>query len=134
MSMRKAVMILIAAILLCGWNVNADSMAGEETYEIVTVQDNDTLWDIATKKVDDRMDVRKYIYEVQQLNHLGDACILTPGSKLKLPRETLIQSQAIKKPVGVNTFSHPLAFCAVQKNQPTETSSILKFSSLPAIS
>lgn len=53
MSMRKAVMILIAAILLCGWNVNADSMAGEETYEIVTVQDNDTLWDIAAKKVDD---------------------------------------------------------------------------------
>lgn len=85
MSMRKAVMILIAAILLCGWNVNADSMAGEETYEIVTVQDNDTLWDIAAKKVDDRMDVRKYIYEVQQLNHLGDACTLTPGSKLKLP-------------------------------------------------
>ena len=32
--MRKAVMILIAAILLCGWNVNADSMAGEETYEL----------------------------------------------------------------------------------------------------
>ena len=71
MPMRKAVMILIAAILLCGWNVNADSMAGEETYEIVTVQDNDTLWDIAAKKVDDRMDVRKYIYEVQQLNDAG---------------------------------------------------------------
>lgn len=85
MSMRKTVMILIAAILLCGWNVNADSMAGEETYEIVTVQDNDTLWDIAAKKVDDRMDVRKYIYKVQRLNHLDDACILTPGSKLKLP-------------------------------------------------
>ena len=57
MSMRKAVMILIAAILLCGWNVNADSMTGEETYEIVTVQDNDTLWDIAAKKVDDRMEL-----------------------------------------------------------------------------
>lgn len=135
MSMRKAVMILIAAILLCGWNVNADSMADEETYEIVTVQDNDTLWDIATKKVDDRMDVRKYIYEVQQLNHLGDACILTPGRKqAEAPCRQRMIRQTIEKPVGVNTFSHPLAFCVAQKNQPTETSSILKFSSLPAIS
>ena len=100
--MRKAVMILIAAILLCGWNVNADSMAGEETYEIVTVQGNDTLWDIAAKKVDDRMDVRKYIYEVQQLNHLGDACILTPGSKLKLLAVTLTGKRC---PIGPERYT-----------------------------
>lgn len=56
------------------------------------------------------------------------------GKQAEAPCRQRVIRQTIKKPVGVNTFSHPLAFGAAQKNQPTETSSILKFSSLPAIS
>ncbi len=83
--MKKAIIILVAAILLCGWHVNADTVNGEKTYEWVTVQENDTLWDIAAQKVDDRVDIRKYIYEVQQLNHIDEPGTLTPGKRLKLP-------------------------------------------------
>ncbi len=86
--MRKAIWILIATILFCGWSVNADTVNGEKTYEWVTVQENDTLWDIAARKVDNRMDIRKYIYEVEQLNNIKNPGALTPGKRLKLPAVT----------------------------------------------
>ena len=83
--MRKAIILLIATILFCGWSVNADTVNGEKTYEWVTIQENDTLWDIASRKVNDRMDIREYIYEVRKLNHLENTGFLTPGKRLKLP-------------------------------------------------
>lgn len=85
--MKKIILLclFISAILFCGWGVHASLMAGETLYETVTVEANDTLWDIAAKKVDDSIDIREYIYEVKQLNHLQNAGELSPGQKLKLP-------------------------------------------------
>ncbi len=83
--MRKAIWILMAAILFCGWSVNADTVNGEKTYEWVVVEQNDTLWDIAARKVDNQVDIREYIYRVEKLNHLDNPGSLQPGKRLKLP-------------------------------------------------
>ena len=85
--MKKIILLclFISAILFCGWGVRASVMAGETLYETVTVEAHDTLWDIAAKKVDDTVDIREYMYEVKELNHLQDAGALHPGQKLKLP-------------------------------------------------
>ena len=85
--MKKIILLclFISAILFCGWGVCASMVPGETLYETVTVEANDTLWDIVANKVDDTMDIREYIYEVKELNHLQDAGSLSPGQKLKLP-------------------------------------------------
>ena len=83
--MRKAIWILISTILFCGWSVNADTVNGEKTYEWVVVEQNDTLWDIAARKVNNRVDIREYIYRVEKLNHLENPGNLQPGKRLKLP-------------------------------------------------
>ncbi len=83
--MRKAIWILIATILFCGWSVNADTVNGEKTYEWVVVEQNDTLWDIAARKVNNQVDIREYIYRVEKLNHLENPGNLQPGKRLKLP-------------------------------------------------
>lgn len=85
--MKKMILLclFISAILFCGWGVRASVIAGEAMYETVTVEADDTLWDIAAKKVDNSVDIREYMYEVKKLNHLQDAGNLFPGQQLKLP-------------------------------------------------
>jgi nucleoid-associated protein YgaU len=55
-------------------------LAGEST---VVVQPGDTVWGIASSVSGDE-DVRAVVYEIQHLNHLGDAP-LVPGQILRLP-------------------------------------------------
>jgi nucleoid-associated protein YgaU len=55
-------------------------LAGEST---VVVQPGDTVWEIASSVSGDQ-DVRAVVYEIQRLNHLGDAP-LVPGQILRLP-------------------------------------------------
>lgn len=53
--------------------------------EAVTVQEGETLWDIASRYSDDTIDVREYIDEIQQMNHITNAGSLQPGQVLHLP-------------------------------------------------
>lgn len=53
--------------------------------ERVTVQEGETLWEIAARHSDDTIDVRNYIDEIEQLNHITSAGSLQPGQVLKLP-------------------------------------------------
>lgn len=85
--MKKVILVFlfIFTILFCGWGVRASIMPGADMYETIMVEENDTLWDIAAKKVDDTVDIREYMYEVKQLNHIQDGGSLYPGQVLKLP-------------------------------------------------
>ena len=54
-------------------------------YQTITVEQNDTLWDIAAQKVDSSMDIREYIYQIKKINQINDSGYLSPGQTLKLP-------------------------------------------------
>ncbi|MDA8234157.1 MAG: LysM peptidoglycan-binding domain-containing protein [Clostridia bacterium] len=54
-----------------------------QSYELISVQDGDTLWSIATKyKSED--DPRAIIYNIKKINHLDQSAIY-PGQTLKIP-------------------------------------------------
>ncbi|WP_296954013.1 LysM peptidoglycan-binding domain-containing protein [uncultured Dialister sp.] len=83
--MKKIIILMSLVVLLCGWCVNA-SMAGNSIqYETVTLTTNDTLWDIASKRIGKNEDIREYIFNVQQFNHITNPGQLEPGMIIKLP-------------------------------------------------
>lgn len=80
------IIILTVAALLIGWKVSA-AINAPQAYEMVEVEENDTLWDIVSKRTDNTVDVRERIYEVKQLNHIKNSGTLTPGQVIKIPVE-----------------------------------------------
>jgi nucleoid-associated protein YgaU len=83
--MKKIIFLFIASVILCGWGVNA-SVAGDSVqYEVVTVDENDTLWDIAARRIDNTKDIRKAVYRIEQFNHISNPGALEPGMTIKIP-------------------------------------------------
>ena len=84
--MKKIIIIALLAIMgiLIGWRAYA-SLESHQLYETVEVEQNDTLWDIVSKRTDNHTDVRKRIYEVKQLNHIDNSGELIPGQKILIP-------------------------------------------------
>lgn len=50
----------------------------------VVVEYGDSLWKIADKYDNNKMDLRKYIYLIEEFNEL-DKTLLQPGQRLKIP-------------------------------------------------
>lgn len=50
----------------------------------ITVYTGDTLWSIAEREVPNTMDIREYIWQIEQLNNIDAS--LTPGQRLILPK------------------------------------------------
>lgn len=72
---RIAVGVAVAAIIAIattiGYAVNttrADTVYSTYTY---TVRTGDTLWDIAKKNVGNTKDIRREMYDIQQMNHIN---------------------------------------------------------------
>lgn len=57
----------------------------EPTYEMVTVNDGDTLWSIASEFADEHTNLRMFIYEISELNDI-DGAEISPGQEIKIPR------------------------------------------------
>lgn len=55
-----------------------------ERYEIISVNDGDSLWTLARNHVPKDMDIREYVYHVAKYNDV-DPGDLNPGEKIKLP-------------------------------------------------
>ena len=55
-----------------------------ERYEIISVNDGDSLWTLAKNHVPKDMDIREYVYHVAKYNDV-DPGDLNPGDKIKLP-------------------------------------------------
>ena len=70
-------------ILTIGVLVDPANANKEEQIIEVVVAKNDTLWAIAKKHGNNQMDIRKFIYEIKELNQI-DATIY-PGQVLYIP-------------------------------------------------
>ncbi|WP_169307952.1 LysM peptidoglycan-binding domain-containing protein [Kyrpidia tusciae] len=57
--------------------------AGED--RSITVQEGDTLWNIASRYAGPDVDRREWIYQLRQMNHLSGESVLYPGMILHLP-------------------------------------------------
>ena len=64
--MKKITFLFIALVLLCGWGVNASVSGDSVQYDVVTVEENDTLWDIAARRVDNTKDIRQVVYDIDE--------------------------------------------------------------------
>lgn len=78
-------MIFICAMSYRSIRINANS--GFKYYTSVTVENGETLWDIADEFVDYGYYKNKnsYITEVQRINHLDENCSIDAGQILILP-------------------------------------------------
>ena len=95
-----ALMVLIIGIIassLLGLNdavgLNAAGRADTEAalaveagpaYRIVIVKSGDTLWDIAACYADESTDLRKAVWEIEQLNGMESAAVVA-GQELRIP-------------------------------------------------
>jgi len=55
------------------------------SYKVITVNYGDTLWNIASK-YSNKQDIRKYIYEIKQINNLNSSSI-NEGTQIRVPVE-----------------------------------------------
>lgn len=83
--MKKILVLFIISVFCYGWIANASIFSSEVVYKEVEVNSNDTLWDIAAKEVDNKTDIRKYIYDIQKINHIEHDTPLVPGQIIKVP-------------------------------------------------
>ena len=83
--LATASMIFICAVSYGSIRTNASS--GFKYYTSVTVENGETLWDIADEYVDYNYYKNKnsYITEVQRINHLDENCCLVTGQTIILP-------------------------------------------------
>lgn len=93
---NKLMMILFALLASVGMifvcavsyrSIRTSASSGFKYYTSVTVENGETLWDIADEYVDYNYYKNKnsYITEVQGINHLNDNCSISAGQILILP-------------------------------------------------
>lgn len=75
-------MSIISVIIISIFNLCFAKTSEVETEEYV-VQSGDTLWSIAIKYKNENQDIRKYIYDLRNLNTLND-CMIYPGQVIKI--------------------------------------------------
>lgn len=83
--MKRFVLLFLGSLFFIAAAVQASMPGAPEKTIQVTVQEGQTLWDIAAKHSDNTIDVREYIYEIQQMNHITHAGRLQPGQVLTIP-------------------------------------------------
>lgn len=71
--------ILLIFIFLMMSIVKADNTV----YENYIVTSGETLWSIASENKKDGQDVREYIYELQEINNIGN-CMIYSGQEIKI--------------------------------------------------
>lgn len=82
--MKQGIMTAISIFLMYAAVSAAVPDMTAHTLE-VTVQENETIWDIAAKHCTDDQDIRQYIYDIRQLNHIRNSGDLQPGQILQIP-------------------------------------------------
>lgn len=83
----KACLIAIIALLLIMFFANRISVAVEPTeYAQYTVSAGDTIWDIANGHCDNSMDIREFIYRIEEINDTKGG-LIHEGDVLSIPLE-----------------------------------------------
>lgn len=80
---------LAMAVLACGIGLYTSlGMAAGETVkaddvQVVTVEKNQTVWDVARPIADaEGLDIREVVYQIQVNNNLDQDCTVRPGQQL----------------------------------------------------
>lgn len=74
--------LLALAVMQLGWVYHDDS---EEEYTSVQVKYGDTIWDLASRNMDDNTDIRYVIFNIVEMNHLDGSQDIYPGQVIKIP-------------------------------------------------
>jgi len=81
------VLISIFMITFAGYsllNVSRADAEAVESYSTVSVQESDTLWEIASMYNPDAKDIQSIVYKMYEINDL-DTAELHPGQKILVP-------------------------------------------------
>lgn len=60
-----------------------ESKTYEESISVITVRENETLWDIAEDYKNDNQDIREYISILKKLNNMQDS-IIYEGQEIRI--------------------------------------------------
>lgn len=94
---NKKILLLFLLVLgiigtQSGWNYQKES-----TYITVSVQQGDTLWNLASLSAETDRDIRSVVQDIIESNHLQDNADIYPGQVLKIPvdaqHETAVRQQ-----------------------------------------
>lgn len=86
--MASAVAFTLALATACGIGLYAGmGMTGDrvqaDDVQVVTVETNQTVWDVARPIVDaEGLDIREVVYQIQVNNNLDKDCTVRPGQQL----------------------------------------------------
>ena len=85
---RKSLIILSLTALIILMIIWAASTLGNSqkqiNYKTITVENGQSLWEIARNNYGPEYDLRKIIYKIKKINKLENA-VLHPGQEIKLP-------------------------------------------------
>ena len=78
--------ITLTTLFLCYFVFKPTAIEAQEPLEVITVvvKKGDSLWKIAERYDNNKIDLRKYIYIIQQYNNLENT-LLQPGQRIKVP-------------------------------------------------
>lgn len=82
----RKLLLIIGLILTITAIARAKANNRAIAYQKYYVHSGDTLWTIAAERKGENIDIRKYVYDLRQLNNLKSANIY-PGQELLLPKE-----------------------------------------------
>ncbi len=66
-------------------SINFAQASSVNTYQQVTINHNDSLWEVAESHCQSNMDIRDYIAEICEINDITSNDVLQPGQVLFVP-------------------------------------------------
>lgn len=85
-SVKRFAFLFLSAVFLCAAVSQAAFPEKKTDFVDVVVEEHQTLWDIASAHTDEETDIRQYIYDIRQLNHISDPGHLQPGQVIRIPK------------------------------------------------
>ncbi|EAX48741.1 Peptidoglycan-binding LysM [Thermosinus carboxydivorans Nor1] len=80
--------VIISWYGLSGAFAHTNAFLLSSSYQIITVNNGDTLWSIASNYVTDQDDIRDLIIAIKHTNNLDNGVVIHPGQQLKIPLKT----------------------------------------------
>lgn len=82
-----AITVIILSIILLISVLSFKAMTEKEIYyKDIEIKNGQTLWQIAESEFGSDSNIRKYVYQIKQINNLKNS-ILSPGQVIKIPIE-----------------------------------------------
>ena len=67
----------------------ASTAVSADVYQVVRVQNGDSIWSIASRHATDKQDIRRLIFAIKSINGLSDDSLIYPGQTIKVPATTV---------------------------------------------